>query len=88
MTLTRIFLVLLLVSLSLSVTSHSHADEAEYRQIRAGMKKLAPLIGEWNSTWRFYRKDGVEQLTGPSSIPAVPTSGIQKLNFNYSVFFQ
>jgi Protein of unknown function (DUF1579) len=48
------------------------ADEAEYLKIKEGMKKLAPLIGKWDSVWRFRDKDGnVTEQIGTYAISSV-----------------
>src|ERR1700730_8753532 len=44
------------------------ADEAEYLKIRAGMSKLAPLVGKWHAKWWFHDKDGVTEEVGSHSI--------------------
>jgi hypothetical protein len=47
------------------------ADDAEYRKVRDGMSKLAPLIGKWNAAWTFHQGDGITRELGTTSITSV-----------------
>jgi hypothetical protein len=47
------------------------ADDPEYLKIREGMKNLSPLIGTWDSVWKFHDKSGVSVDVGTSSVTSV-----------------
>ena len=47
------------------------ADDAEYAKIREQMKSLSPLIGTWDSVWRFHDQSGVTEYVGTYSIASV-----------------
>lgn len=47
------------------------ADEAEYLRIREGMKKLAPLIGQWRAAVIFHDEDGVTKEEGTYKVSSI-----------------
>jgi hypothetical protein len=47
------------------------AEDAEYAKIRAGVSKLAPLLGSWNTVWSFFDKDGVTEEVGTTEVSYV-----------------
>ena len=47
------------------------ADEAEYIQIREGMKKLAPLVGQWRAAVTFHDEDGVTREEGTYKVSSI-----------------
>jgi hypothetical protein len=47
------------------------ADEIQYPKIRAGMSKVAPLIGKWRAAANFYDSEGVTEEVGTYSISSV-----------------
>ena len=47
------------------------ADEAEYIQIREGMKKLAPLVGQWRAAVTFHDENGVTREEGTYKVSSV-----------------
>jgi hypothetical protein len=49
----------------------ARADEIQYPKIRAGMSKLAPLVGKWRAAAKFYDSDGVTEEVGAYSISSV-----------------
>jgi uncharacterized protein DUF1579 len=51
--------------------STARADDAEYRSIRQAMQKLGPMVGTWNTVWKFYDKDGVTEELGTTRIASV-----------------
>ncbi|HEY6931267.1 MAG TPA: DUF1579 family protein [Thermoanaerobaculia bacterium] len=47
------------------------ADDAEYARIREGMKKLAPLMGQWRAAVTFHDEDGITREEGTYEVSSV-----------------
>lgn len=47
------------------------ADDVEYARIREGMKKLAPLIGQWRAAVTFHDEDGITREEGTYKVSSV-----------------
>jgi hypothetical protein len=48
----------LIAAIAVSITTPVRADDRQYLQMRDGMRNLAPLVGTWSATWKFYDKHG------------------------------
>lgn len=57
--------------LGIAAASPAAADEAEYLKIRDGMKKLAPLVGQWHAAGIFHDDDGATEEEGTWKISSV-----------------
>jgi hypothetical protein len=63
--------LILLASLAAVAALPLRGDEAEYAKIRGELRKLAPMVGSWDTVWSFYDKDGVTRETGTTQVSYV-----------------
>ncbi|HEY4283298.1 MAG TPA: DUF1579 family protein [Chthoniobacterales bacterium] len=54
-----------------AIGSSAVAQEDQHVKIRAEMDKLAPLVGNWNATWKFHRQGEIIERVGTHSISFV-----------------
>jgi hypothetical protein len=60
-----------------SMLATARSEPNHYERILTGMSKLVPLVGKWDTIWKFHDRDGVTEFVGTTRVTAVQSSSPQ-----------